>query len=164
MARRDFATTPVGIMSGLRRIAPDITIDTVWSEDPYFIWDGEGPDPVNKGYVPHNVVVRAEVQTVDGETLSGDDGLGGVYERPGVEPGDVHGHFYDMLGVALSELYIALTGKAIPVGRKAWDPREKELEDPERAEYAHQVKAAITFTERSSKAIYERDERRRRRG
>ncbi len=111
MAVRDFATTPKGILSALRRIAPNVSIETNWSEDADFIWDGEGPDPAEEGYFPHTVEVAVTVETDDGETFSGVDFLGGTYARPGVEDPNVSGYFPQMLEMAFKDLHVDLVGE-----------------------------------------------------
>ncbi len=124
MAVRDFATTPKGILSALQRIAPDVSIETHWSEDADFIWDGDGPDPAEKGYFPHTVEVVVTVEKEDGETFSGNDFLGGTYARPGVEDPNVSGYFPQMLEMALKELHLELVEQKVYTSRKRWDPRE----------------------------------------
>ncbi len=160
MAVRDFAITPKGILSALRRIAPNVSIETNWSEDADFIWDGEGPDPAEAGYFPHTVEVVVTVETDDGEPFSGADFLGGTYARPGVEDPNVSGYFPQMLEMALKELYLALVEKKVFSSRKRWDPREADV-DPERSELATEVRAAVRFVKRSMEEIYNREQRRR---
>ncbi len=159
MAVRDFATTPKGILSGVRRIAPDVAINTHWEIDPYFIWDGDGPDPADRGYEPHNVQVSATVITEEGETVQGTDTLGGTYERDGVEDPNIHGYFPQMLQTALEELHVELAGKPVTRGRKEWDPREADV-DTERKGLAEEIRAAVMFVKRSMEAIYAREQRR----
>ncbi len=161
MAVRDFATTPKGILSALRRIAPDVSIEIHWEVDPYFIWDGDGPDPARRGYEPHNVDISAIVVTEEDETVLGHDTLGGVYESRGVEDPSIHGYFPQMLHVALEELHLELTGKKVTGSRKEWDPREADVET-ERGELATEVRAAVMFVQRSMDEIYNREQRRQR--
>ena len=161
MATREYAMTPKGILSALRRIAPDVLIETRWEVDPYFIWDGDGPDPVEQGYEPYDVDVSAIVVTEENETILGHDTLGGGYERPGVGDPNIHGYFPQMLHTALDELHLELTGKKVSGSRKEWDPRETDVE-VERRELATEVRAAVIFVQRSMGEIYNREQRRRR--
>ncbi len=160
MAVRDFATTPKGILSALRRIAPNVSIEINWSEDADFIWDGDGPDPAEEGYFPHTVEVVVTVEVDDGEVFSGADFLGGTYARPGVEDPNVSGYFPQMLEMALKELYLALVEEKVFSSRKRWDPREAGV-DPERRELAAKVRAAVRFVKRSMEEIYNREQQRR---
>lgn len=161
MAQRDFAVTPKGILNGLKRIAPNVEVEILWEEDPNFVWDGDGPDPVDDGYVAYDVSVKVTAVTTDEEGFEGANYLGGVYELPGVEDPDIHGYFTGMLQEALQELYTNMTGREAPkASRKSWDPREES----DRREVAEEVADAIKFVTRSMHEIYERDQRRRRRG
>lgn len=166
VGKRLFATTPEGIIAGLARIAPHIAIDVSWDEDPYFRWDGEGPDPREEGYIPHDVTVTA-MAIIDGRQMDGKAYLGGVYEKPGEQDQDVHGYFPQMVDEALSELYKEISGKEPVMSRKRWqvEPPSGDIE-PVLAE----LRNAIKFTNLSMKEIHERDmraherrERRRRR-
>ncbi len=159
MAVRDFATTPKGILSALRRIAPNVSIETNWSEDADFIWDGDGPDPAEKGYFPHTVEVVVTVETEGGKTFSGNDFLGGTYARPGVEDPNVSGYFPQMLEMALKGLHLELVEKGVSTSRKEWDPREAET-PLDRRELATEVRDAVTFVKRSMEEIYNREQRR----
>ncbi len=158
MARaRDFAVTPKGILNGLRRVAPYLSVDVTWEPDYGEVWDGDGPDPREEGMVAHTVRVAVEIEDDEGEKFEGDDYLGGVWGVPGEEDPDVHGYFPGMLQQALQELYKNLTGKTAPkTSRKFWDPRG---EGPG-SEEADQVAEAIKFATRSMHEIYERQRRR----
>ncbi len=160
MAVRDFATTPKGILSGVRRIAPNVSIKIRWQVDRYYIWDGDGPDPVEQGYVPHNVYVSAVVVTTEGKTVFGRGVLRGVYESEGMEDPNIHGYFPQMLFTALEELHVRLVGKKITGGRKEWDPREAREGSRDRIELATEVRAATMFVQRSMEEIYNREQRR----
>ncbi len=160
MAVRDFATTPKGILSGICRTAPNVSIEINWREDADFIWDGDGPDPAEEGYFPHTVEVVATVETEDGTTFSGIDFLGGTYARPGVEDPNISGYFPQMLEMALKELYLGLVEKEVSTSRKGWDPRKSDV-GAERRELAVEVKDAVRFVSRSMEEIYDREQRRR---
>ncbi len=153
--------TPKGILSALRRIAPNVSIETNWSEDADYIWDGDGTDHAEEGYFPHIVEVVVTVETEDGTPFSGNDFLTGTYARPGVEDPNVSGYFPQMLETALKDLYLALVEKKVFSSRKRWDPREADV-DPERSELATEVRAAVRFVKRSMEEIHNREQRRRR--
>lgn len=159
MAERDFAIRPKTILKRLRRIAPDVDIDVEWTPDPYFEWDGDGPDPAEEGYVAHDVEVRVTVTDQEGEQIAeGSDFLVGVYARPGEEDSE---YFTGMLYEAIEGAARALTGRPEPFarGRKEWDPREPNRitqvtsGDP----YFQQLRAAAAFVKRSSEEIYRRN-------
>ncbi len=160
VAEKKFATTPKGILSGIRRVAPDVEISINWQEDPHFEWDGDGPDPRASGYIPHDVTVRAEIRTDDDILIFGEEYIGGVYEKEYEQSDDIHGYFPGMVNDALAELYKKAAGPMFHPSRKHWDPRKK----PERHhQYLQQIAAARVFVKRSMRAIYEVEERRRRR-
>lgn len=94
---------PAKILAGLKKVAPNIAITTEWEEDPNFVWDGDGPDPAEDGYVAYDVDVFARA-IVDGETIEGRGSLGGTYARPGEQDPDVSGYFAQMVEEALGEL------------------------------------------------------------
>lgn len=96
-------TSPKGILAHLRGIAPDIAISIAWEEDPNYVWDGDGPDPQEEGYVPHDVFVYARA-IIQGALVEGENNLGGVYARPGEKDPDISGYFPQMVQEALDEL------------------------------------------------------------
>lgn len=153
--QRLFATTPEGIISGLAKIAPHVAIDVNWEEDPHFVWDGDGPDPAEEGYIAYDVDVTAKT-ILDGREIYGRDSLGGVYEKPGHRDQEIHGYFYQMVDGALSGLYREISGKEPVVSRKRW-----EVEPPsgESELILAQLRNAIKFTNLSMKEIYERERR-----
>lgn len=153
------ATTLYRVQAGIKKLAPDVNIRTVWTEDPHYRWDGDGPDPVEEGYVAHDVSVIAEIELANGTVVVGDNHLGGSYEKPGVEDPLVHGYYYDMLSSALRELYEQLTGRKLAISRKAWDLTESPTSD---GNISRQVGDAIAFLEASAKAIHLLEQRRRR--
>jgi predicted house-cleaning noncanonical NTP pyrophosphatase (MazG superfamily) len=111
-------TTPRAIFEKLYQIAPDIKFGVYWEEDPYFDWDGEGPDPKLRGYLPHNVDVTASVRIED-KIFRGSKSLGGVYEKEYVEDEDIHGYLPQMLKEALEELI----EDRLKAGPRDWSPR-----------------------------------------
>ncbi len=171
MAVKGFAITPKGILSGVRRIAPNVSIEILWEVDPDYIWEGDGPNPEGWGYKPHSVYVYAVVVTEDGDEVAGRDHLEGIYEKPGVEEGPASerrfrmhpmtsSFFVEMLSTSLYELSAKLFDKAIP-SRKEWDPRiDYTKRVGEDKELAKEVVRAINFVERSSDEIDNREQRR----
>lgn len=95
--------SPSGILSGLKRIAPNVCFSTSWTEDPNFRWDGDGPDPAEEGYMAYDVDVRA-VAIVRGEFREGNASLGGSYSKPGEHDKDIHGYLPQMLAEAAADL------------------------------------------------------------
>lgn len=93
----------------LKRLAPSIACTLVYERDPYYTWDGDGPDPSDEGYEPFTVTVV--VKTIEGgEEISGLDDLGGNYEkvdsrgRVSHPDEDIGGYLPQMLDKALEEL------------------------------------------------------------
>lgn len=86
----------------LAKVAPNIHFGVKWTEDPSYRWDGDGPDPAEKGILPHDVDVSASI-IMNGELLTGESHLGGCYDKPGELCPDVHGY---MLSEALEELHV----------------------------------------------------------
>jgi len=154
------ATTLYRVQAGIKKLAPDIRIRTVWEEDPNYRWDFGDPDPAEEGYVAHDVTVSVTVEMPNGIEVVGEDHLGGSYEKPGVEDPLVHGYYYGMLSDALRELYGKLTGRKFAVSRKDWDPTGPTTSESDRS---RQVGDAIMFLESSMKAMYLLEQRRGRR-
>jgi hypothetical protein len=46
------------IIAKLAEDRPALAVSVAWEEDPGFAWDGDGPDPAERGYYPHDVTVR----------------------------------------------------------------------------------------------------------
>jgi hypothetical protein len=97
------AVNPREVFSKLGQLAPSISFDVEWDEDPYFPWDGDGPDPADEGMVAHDVIVYARA-IVAGRMIEGERSLGGVYELPGKRDPEIHGYLYQMLEEAVEEL------------------------------------------------------------
>lgn len=111
-------TTPNAIFKKLGKLAPDIEVSVDWTEDSGFVWDGEGPDPREEGYVVYDVEVSARA-TVDGDERTTREFLGGVYDLPGAEDPDIHGYLPQMLHQVLNDL---LESDVHP-GPREWSPR-----------------------------------------
>ena len=43
----------------LKEIAPNIAFTVGWEEDKHHVWDYEGPDPREEGFIPYDVDVSA---------------------------------------------------------------------------------------------------------
>lgn len=156
---RLFAITPEGIISGLSKIAPHVAIDVSWEEDLHYVWDGDGPDPGLEGYVAHDVDVTAKT-ILGGREITGQDSLGGVYEKQGEQDQNIHGYFPGMVDGALSQLYREISGRELKTSRKRWQVEAL----PEGTEtILAELRNAIKFTNLSMKEIHEREQRRRRR-
>ena len=82
---------------------PEIYIYVLWEYDEEYEWDGDGPDPQDEGYLPHNVTVCAE-KIVNGERLTGFAYLGGCYKLPDEENEEVDGYFEELAREAISNL------------------------------------------------------------
>jgi len=84
----------------LRVKYPDIAIETIWVQDPYFSWDGDGEDPRGSGYFPYDVEVRA-TRITNGELVEGSAHIGGSYSREGEHCPDINGNFRQLAREAI---------------------------------------------------------------
>lgn len=98
------------LIKKLAKVAPSISFSVTWERDPYFRWDGDGPDPADEDYEAYDVDVYARA-VMGGEALEGVAHLGGSYSKPGHHDPDVHGYLNQLLDEALDEL-----GKNMLVG------------------------------------------------
>lgn len=96
-------TDSASLIAALAEIAPSLNISTAWTSDPYFKWDGDGPDPKKHGYLPHDVEVTATVIHA-GQMMEATDYLGGCYDKPGKLCPEIHGYWNQMADAAISEL------------------------------------------------------------
>ena len=99
--------TKAKLLADLRESRPDVAVSVSWDVDSYFHWDGDGPDPAEEGYLPHDVTVTATAIR-DGKLAEGHSYLGGSYSEPGEYCPEIHGYFPQMLEEALQELGEAL--------------------------------------------------------
>jgi hypothetical protein len=96
------------ILSRLKDLAPDVAFSVVSEPLPDYVWDGDGPDPIEDGLMPHEVVVSA--RAVENAALIEDDkACYGHYLKEGESPGDVGGYLPQMLKDAASYLLKRLT-------------------------------------------------------
>ena len=92
------------IVEKLRADRPEVAVSVTWEQDLSFAWDGDGPDPVEDGFVAHDVTVTV-TSVRDGELVEGHSHLGGSYsEFGGPHCPDIHGYFPQMLEEAIEEL------------------------------------------------------------
>jgi hypothetical protein len=92
------------IITELAAVAPLVHINTTWEEDPYFIWDGDAPDPSADGYLAHDVTVTA-MRIERGAMREAESHLGGSYSQyRGPHCPDIHGYFPQMVEEALEGL------------------------------------------------------------
>lgn len=91
------------ILHNLKQIAPDVAFNIKRERDEYFVWNGDGPDPIDEGFDPYDVDVTAEA-IVMGEIKQGTASLGGSYFKPQEDFGDIHGYLPQMLVEAATEL------------------------------------------------------------
>lgn len=82
---------------------PEIYIFTLWQHDPFYEWNGDGPNPQDEGCLPHNITVCA-VKISNGEKLTGFAYLGGCYKLPDEENEEVDGYFEALAREAISNL------------------------------------------------------------
>jgi hypothetical protein len=84
-------------------LAPGLALNTTWEPDPYFSWNGDGPDPRENGYSPYDVKVTATIIS-NGLMFENSADLGGCYAQPGEFCPEVHGYWNQMAEEAISEL------------------------------------------------------------
>lgn len=98
--------TPEVLMANLGRHAPEVRLDVTWDRDPYYSWDGDGPDPADDGYLAHDVTAsaRAIIGSATPIHFSGSSCMGGCYDKPGALCPDIHGYLPQMLLEAVEEL------------------------------------------------------------
>jgi hypothetical protein len=128
--------TPDGIFAALCRIAPNVRFSTSKEVDPYYTWDGDGPDPVERGLYPHDVLFTCCV-IVDGELKEAVASLGGSYFELDEEVGDAHGYLLDKLEEAALELMGELDSQL-----RLWtqlDDAVRFLKEQSRREYAERM-------------------------
>lgn len=89
------------ILPRLVIVAGNYHLETIWTPDPYFKWDGDGPAPKRKK--AHDVQVRVSVIS-GGEMHSASAYLGGCYCPPGKPDPDIHGYWLQMVEECLTEL------------------------------------------------------------
>lgn len=92
------------LIEALRKTRPDVCVSIEWTPDPYYIWDGDGPDPETYGQTAHDVTARA-VTIRNGRMVEGIDFLGGSYSPfGGPHCPDVHGYGCQMIEAAVADL------------------------------------------------------------
>ena len=87
---------PSVLFKELKRLAPSVAYTTEVAVDHDFVWDGDGPDPVEKGFQAYDAWVHA-TKIVDGEEVEESVCLGGVYMKSPNESPDFHGYLTGML-------------------------------------------------------------------
>lgn len=107
------------LLKGLAKVAPTVGITVNRTVDRHYEWDGDGPDPIEEGYLPYDIVVVATM-IVDGKTLHGQDSLGGNYEKPGRHDPEVSGYFHQMLVAALEDLRLNLEFESMLIRLTKW--------------------------------------------
>ena len=86
----------------LKQSRPEIAVQIIWEEDPYFQWDGDCEEPENM--TPYNVEVRAS-RVVNGKLVSGHAYLGGCYSADaGKDDPEIGGYLPQMIEEAVAEL------------------------------------------------------------
>ena len=82
---------------------PNLAVTVTWEEDLSFVWDGDGPDPIEGGFYPHTVTVSV-YRIHEGELIQGNEYLCGCYsEGNGPHCKDIHGYLPQMLETAKAE-------------------------------------------------------------
>lgn len=88
----------------LRQTNPEIAISVHWEVDECFQWDGDGPDPQDEGYEPHNVTVTASAIR-EGVLIQSHAYLGGCYSADGGEDDpEISGYLDQLIDEAVADL------------------------------------------------------------
>jgi hypothetical protein len=95
--------TAVQKLEQLRAHDPGVAIVVSRQPDPSFVWDGDGPDPVEDGFSAYDVTVQA-IRVLDGRRIIGEAHLGGSYYRLGEPTGEINGYLPQMIDEAVHEL------------------------------------------------------------
>lgn len=90
-------------IEALRRTYPDIAISVSRSVDYSCVWNGDSPDPVLEGYIPHDIEVTT-TKIHRGCLIVGSAYLGSSYYQPGEPIGDIHGYLPQMVDEAMDDL------------------------------------------------------------
>ncbi len=132
------------IKSRLANVAPHIQFATSREEDRSFKWDGDGPDPRKRGYIPFDITVSASM-VVQGELVEGTSHLGGSYYRPTQAIGDIHGYLPQKIDEALADLRrkIAHLPGPLPSHLREIDEAMEFIKQEMAARYAAQRKGQV---------------------
>lgn len=135
---------PPKLKNDLAKVAPNLAFKVEWEIDEYFRWDGNGPDPVKRGYHPHDVDVTV-MTIVGGVLVSGTDSLGGTYEKIDKVDMEIHGYLNQMLCGALEDLKVAHASAlhVIPGRSDEIDAAIKIVKTRSQLEYDKQQKAKV---------------------
>lgn len=87
----------------LRKLAPSFEYSVERERDENFVWDGDGPDPMEEGFEAYNVDVILQV-IMDGQLYRLTETLGGTYDKPGEEDPEIHGYLPQMLEEATARM------------------------------------------------------------
>lgn len=82
---------------------PDIVVTVTRELDPYFVWDGDGPNPEEDGFSAYTVDVNARTIR-NGEIIIGGSSLGGSYYLDDEPIGEIHGYLPQMIAEAIEEM------------------------------------------------------------
>ena len=94
---------PQECIETLRLSRPEIAITVSRIIDEYFRWDGEGPDPVKRGYYPYDVDVKATC-IINGTVFEGSASLGGSYFKENEPINEIHGYLPQMVEEAIEQM------------------------------------------------------------
>lgn len=96
-------TDSTSILRQLNALAPSIAFSTHRDIDRDFPWDGDGPDPLDEGFECYQVTVSAKA-IIYGHEITGEDRMGGHYDKPGELDADLGGYLPQMFDEAAEDL------------------------------------------------------------
>lgn len=108
------------LLRKMKEVAPHIHFSVEFTPDPYFRWDGDGPDPAEEGYQAYDVDFFARAIT-KGNIVEGQASLGGHYAKPGEFDMDVSGYLPQKLEEAAAELRRYVSGSLLKETKAAME-------------------------------------------
>lgn len=95
--------TATELYARLKTVAPNVAFGAASKKDHYYVWDGDGPDPVDEGFYAHDVEVTATAVT-EGAIQTGTAYMCGHYRKDDEPLDDLGGYLPQMLEEAANEL------------------------------------------------------------
>jgi hypothetical protein len=91
------------VYAKLKELAPSVHFTASREFDDDEVWDGDGPDPVEDGFMPYTVEIEATT-IIGGEAIEASAYLGSSYMKDDEEIDDMHGYLPQKLEEAAEDL------------------------------------------------------------
>ena len=108
---------PQPCIEALRLARADVAITVSRTVDECFVWDGDGPDPIDEGFQAYDVDVVASTIR-DGKLIEGRASLGGSYYQDDEPLGEIHGYLPQMVEEAIEELDLEVSRSILPATKE----------------------------------------------